>query len=191
MNVADIARELGYTGQWLEWGIVDEAYLQSQYEVFLRSEDKNQEHYRCRAFIDFLARNSHLTDDLIDKVFLLVDCGPDGCNLQGNRAIELIVSDILTDEQHFALAQRHPGVFEKPIGKRYKRESLFRKIQSTGLAANFAEIQTSADKVIHLWLFEHPELSREHLEWLKSAGANKSIRNRAEATLGSKRFRAS
>lgn len=189
MTVAQIIKQLGYTIQWLELGIVDQAYLESQYTEYARSDDKNQEHYRCRAFLDFIGRNSCLTDDVIDKIFLLTDSGPDGCNLIANRIIELIVSGILTDEQHFALADRHPGVLERPIGKLYERESLLRKVRRTGLAANFAEIQASADSSIHLSLFEHPELAREHVEWLASAGANKSVRNRAQAMLRSKRFR--
>ena len=189
MTVEAILQALGYTSEWLEWGIVDEAYLRSQYAKYCQSEDKDQEHYRWRAYLDFIRRSSCLSDDVIDKIFLLRDAGPDGCDLTDNRIIELIYSGILTDEQHFALADRHAGVLEEPVGKPYKRESLLRRIRQSGLTANFAEIQASADSAIHLNLFEHPELAREHLQWLQVAGANKSIRNRAEALLRSKRFR--
>ena len=189
MTVAQIIKQLGYTVQWLKWGIVDQTYLESQHTEYARSDDKNQEHYRCRAFLDFIGRNSCLTDDVIDKIFRLTDSGPDGCNLTANRIIELIVSGILTDDQHFALADRHPSVLERPSGKLYQRESLLRKIRRSGLAANISEIQASGDSAIQLSLFELPDLTREHLQWLKDDGANKGIRNRAEAILGSKRFR--
>ena len=189
MNVTEIVKQLGYTDQWLEWGIVDEAYLRAQHAEYVHSEDKNQEHYRCRAFLDFVRRNSRLTDGVIDKIFRLTDSGPDGCNLTTNRIIELILSGILTNEQHFALADRHPSVLERPIGKLYQRESLLRKIRRSGLSANFSEIQGCSDSAIQLILFEHPDLTREHLQWLKDNGANKSIRNRADAMLRSNRFR--
>jgi len=189
MNVGDIIKTLGYTVQWLEWGIVNEAYLESQYAGYFRSDDKNQEHYRCRAFRDFICRSSSLTDDVIDKVFLLRDDGPDGCDLTSNRVIELILSGILSDEQHFALANRQRSVLDRPIGKLYERESLLRKVRRTGLAANLSEIQASSDSFIQLSLLDHPDLARVHLQWLQGCGANKSIRNRAEALLRSKRFR--
>lgn len=189
MNVAGIIRQLGYTDQWLEWGFIDEAYLQAQYDEFLQSDDKNQEHYRCKAFCDFLSRNEHLTDVAIDNIFRLTDDGPDGCDLQTDRISELIFSGVLSDEQHFALGNRHPVVREPPLQKRYERETLLRKIRRTGLPENFAAIQATRDGAIHLCLLEHPEVTRQHLQWLASAGANKSIRNRADALLRSKRFR--
>ena len=189
MNVADVIRQLGYTDQWLEWGFIDETYLQVQYAEFLQSDDKNQEHYRCRAFCDFLSRNERLTDEAIDKIFRLTDDGPDGCNLLTDRISALIFSGVLSDEQHFALADRHPIVREPPLQKRYERETLLRRIRRTGLSENFAAIQATRDGAIHLCLLNHPEITHEHLQWLASGGANKSIRNRAEALLRSKRFR--
>jgi hypothetical protein len=173
----------------LEWGIVDEAYLRAQYAEYVQSDDKNQEHYRARAFHDFLSRRVQLTDETVDCIFRLTDEGPDGCDLTTNRIIELIVGGLLTDEQHFALAGHHPIVRQPPIERCYDRASLLIKIRRTGLAANFSDVQACADSVIHLNLLEHPELAREHLEWLASAGANKSIRNRAQSMLRSKRFR--
>jgi hypothetical protein len=189
MNVAGIIRQLGYTDQWLEWGFIDEAYLRAQYDEFLQSDDKNQEHYRCKAFYDFLSRKEHLTDVAIDNIFRLTDDGPDGCDLQTDRISELIFSGVLSDEQHFALGNRHPVVREPPLQKRYERETLLRQIRRTGLPKNFAAIQATRDGAIHLCLLEHPEVTRQHLQWLASAGANKSIRNRADALLRSKRFR--
>jgi hypothetical protein len=189
MTVEEILQALGYTHEWLEWGIVDEEYLRSQYAKYSQSDDKNQEHYRCQGFLDYLNLLQQVTDEMIDRIFLLTDAGPDGCDLTVNRLFELIGSGILTDEQHFALAHRHPGVLEKPIEEFYRRHSLLRKVRQSGLAANFTEIQESADSFIQLHLLDHPDVAREHLEWLKDAGASKSIRNRAEACLRSKKFR--
>ena len=98
MELAEIIKALGYTREWLEWDIVDEPYLQAQYAEYSRSDDKNQEHYRCGAFNDFLKRRSGLTDDQVDKIFRLTDNGPDRCDLSDNRLYALISSGILSDE---------------------------------------------------------------------------------------------
>jgi hypothetical protein len=190
VDLAEILSELGYTSEWLEWGIIDRPYLEAQYALYCRSEDKNQEHYRCRAFIDFLHRQPRLTDDLIDKVFQLEDHGPDGCDLSDNRVMELIDSGILSDDQYFGLADRHSRVLTPPVNRLYKRNGLLRKISRSGLAENFPEIQAIGDSAIQLFVLEHPDLTRAHVQWLAEAGSNKAIRNRAVALLRSKRFRA-
>jgi hypothetical protein len=189
MELAEIIKALGYTREWLEWDIVDEPYLQAQYAEYCRSDDKNQEHYRCGAFNDFLKRRSGLTDDQVDKIFRLTDNGPDRCDLADNRAIALIHSGVLSDEQHFAMATRHPRVLAPPIQRMYQRETLLRKIRQSGIAETFGETQASGDREVQCFLLEHPDLAREHLKWLAESGANKAIRNRAAALLGSKRFR--
>jgi hypothetical protein len=115
----------------------------------------------------------------VDRLLALTDEGDDGCDLSANRHIELIASRTLSDAQHFALSARHPRVLEPPVAKRYLRESLRRKIEATGLAANFAELQQHADAAIQLLMLDHPQLTRAQAQWLASAGANKAIRNRA------------
>jgi len=51
MNSADaIAKHFGYTDDWLRLGVVTHADLQQQLAEFDTSDDKNTEHYRCRAF---------------------------------------------------------------------------------------------------------------------------------------------
>src|SRR6185436_7409639 len=59
--VPEIMAELGYTPEWLSLGIVDEGHLRAQSALFQISEDKHPEHYRSRAFLDFLDRTRELT----------------------------------------------------------------------------------------------------------------------------------
>lgn len=189
MDLAEILTELGYTSEWLEWGIVEKQYLEVQYSEFCRSHDKNQEHYRCRAFADFLGRYTQMTDELVDRVLRLTDSGPDKCDLRINRMFALIGSRILSDEQHFALAGRYPRFLEPALVRLYRRESILRKIRRSGLADRFSEIQASEDKVLQVYVLDHPEVERNHLQWLTECGANKRIRNRAAAMLRSRKFR--
>lgn len=162
---------IGFTQAWVKAGVVDGADL--------ASDDLNGEHGRAAAFLAFLARSPSLTDGQVDQLLALTDEGADGCDLRTNRHIELIVSGKLTDAQHFALSARHPRVLAPPVAKRYLRESLRRKIDATGLAANFAELQQHADAAIQLLMLDHPELTHGQARWLSTAGANKAIRNRA------------
>jgi hypothetical protein len=189
VELTKIAAELGYTSPWLDWGFVDEPYLRAQYAQYTSTDDKNQEHYRCGAFREFLRRHSRLSDEVVDRIFRLADDGPDRCNLHQNRIFELLLSGRLSDEQHFALAKRQPTVLEPPLQKIYWRCGILRKIRQSGVAANFAEIQLVSDREVQLELLEHADLAREHLVWLAERGANKAIRNRAAQRLQRNQFR--
>jgi hypothetical protein len=189
MMSAQFLREFGYTQDWIACGVVDEVFLREQYAEYCRSDDKHQEHYRYRAFASFLARQSTLSDDLVDKIFSLTDAGPDGTDLSADRIIRLIASGLLTDEQHGRLGKQHPRVLDAPVRRQYLRESLRRKIRKEGIEASFAEIQESGDSHLQLEVLDHPEVTRSHLEWLKTSGSSRAIRNRATQLLGSRRFK--
>lgn len=162
---------IGFTAAWVRAGVVD--------DVDLASDDPNGEHGRAAAFLAFLRRSTSFTDAQVDQVLALTDEGADGCDLSAHRHIELIASRTLTDAQHFALSARHPRVLQPPVGKRYLRESLRRKIDATGLAVNFSELQQHADAAVQLLMLDHPQLTRAQAQWLAKAGVNKAIRNRA------------
>lgn len=189
MELPDVLQELGYTKSWLDLGIVSEDLARQQYAEYCTSDDQHQEHYRHKAFSLFLGRTPSVSDELVDDIFLLEDDGPDGHDLAAQRAIDLIISRKLSDEQHFKLVERHPEVLEPPIRKLYLRESLSRKIRATGLDANFQEIQLFRDSGIQWAILDRPDLSKSHVEWLATAGSNKVIRNRAAELLRSRRFR--
>ena len=164
-------QRIGFTQAWVNAGVVDSADL--------ASDDPNGEHGRAAAFLAFLRRSNSFTDGQVDQLLALTDEGDDGCDLSVNRHIELIASRTLSDAQHFALAARHPRVLEPPVAKRYLREGLRRKIEATGLEANFAELQQHADAEIQRLMLEHPQLTRAQAQWLATEGANRAIRNRA------------
>lgn len=189
MDLETILAELGYTRDWLAVGVVDETFLREQYAEFCRSEDKNQEHYRNGAFVSFLHRIASLSGEELSTLLNLTDNGPDRCDLAIERAIELLASGILTDEQLFGLAERHPRVLTPPLRKRYLREVLMRRIRRTGLEANFSEVQGLLDSTVQREILDHSELTRAQLEWLASHGLNKAIRNRATELLQCRRFR--
>jgi len=188
-EIEAILRELGYTREWLEAGVVDEHFLRQQYEEYLRSDDKNQEHYRAGAFFQFLQNKDSLSDAEIEAIIHLRDEGPDGCDFSGGRIMGLLDSPVLSDEQYEELARYFMSI-EPGYEEQYVRRSIGLRIWSQGLADEVREdIKRSDDSVLHRAMLEHEEVDRKHLLWLEEHGGNKAIRNRARQKVNSRRFR--
>ena len=179
MNTKEILKSLGYTDEWMALGIIDDDYLANQWDEYLNSDDKNEEHYRCGAVIDFFERKRDLTDSEIEAFLALEDDGPDGCDLRQNRAIEVLMRADLTASQ-FVMLGDHVLYQEDPVRKRYVRESVIRTVERSGLSRDQVErIKNSEDSVLHEILLDHEEVQVQDLEWLQKHGWNKRIRSRA------------
>ena len=188
-GIEAILRELGYTREWLEAGVVDEECLRQQYEEYLHSDDKDQEHYRAGAFSQFLQNKDSLSDAELEAILHLRDEGPDGCDLSEGRILGLLYSHLLSDEQHEELSRYFLSI-EPGYENQYVRERIARRMWSEGLTDEVCEdIKGSSDSVLHRGMLEHEEVDREHLLWLEEHGGNKAIRNRARQMLNSRRFR--
>ncbi len=185
-----IMRQLGYTENWLRLGVVDSNFLKHQYVEFLRSDDKNQEHYRHRAFLRFLDRREELPEGEIEAIFGLTDEGPDGCDLRQTRILELLDSEVLSDDQLSGLT-RFPEVLEsEAIRKKHRRCLLTRRLTAEGPTDEvFEAMRRSGDSILHLALLHRSDLRRQQVEWLAENGGNKSVRNQASQMLESRRFR--
>lgn len=68
---------LGFTEEWLRLGIVTPAQIAEAIQTFEQSDDKHSEHYRYKAFRDFLNRHRPLPPDLAIQLFELGDKDPD------------------------------------------------------------------------------------------------------------------
>ena len=79
---------LGFTEEWLKYGIISENRLLQLYNEIQSSEDKNAEHYRAYAFHEFILSKQSLSDSEIEAYFSLNDDGPDLCDLHENRIFE-------------------------------------------------------------------------------------------------------
>jgi len=99
MKIDNAKQRLGYTDEWLQFGIVTNEYVLDQFEEIETSEDKNAEHYRAWAFGQYLERKGNLTDLEVENIFKLRDKGPDNCDLTESRLHNLLFSNILTYEQ--------------------------------------------------------------------------------------------
>lgn len=180
---------LGYSQEWLDAGVVDDELIAAQWEAILTSDDPHPEHYRHRAFVDWLERQSHLSDAQLTGVMALRDWGPDGTDLHPSRVIELLRGDLLTDAQLEQLGA-YPEVHAPPIAKRYRRAVLRRRLDAEGPSADVcAAMREAGDPVLDEALLAHPDRTRAHLEWLASNGTTRRIRNLASSQLQSRRWR--
>jgi hypothetical protein len=187
-------KALGYTPEWLDFGIVTEEYLREQYMEYLRSDEDNQdrhleEHGRKRAFHDFIVARHALTDDEITRILQLKDDGPDCCDLRVDRVADMIWRGILTDSQMADLG-RLPEVHEAPLQHMYLRECRWRRLQSEGLTPEvFREIADSGDGELQRAVLSRSDVGRDHVAWLAEHGANKAVRNVAKQLLKSRSLR--
>jgi hypothetical protein len=184
-----ILKTLGYTPEWFDLGVVTEEYVRVQYAQYLSSDERYEEHYRARAFYDYMVAHRALTDGQIDRILQLKDDGPDRCDLRDNRITEMIVSGVLSDAQIAGLA-RLPEVHRAPIQRRYVRECLLRRLRSKGLTPEvFCEIADSGDGELQRVVLTRDDLCPEHVLWLAEHGANKAVRNVAKQLLQSRTLR--
>ena len=190
MSINKALKRLGYTREWLDYGIITTEYLIAQHLEIESSEDQNAEHYRCGAFEDFLKSKAALTETDIVNIFKLKDDGPDLCDLHIDRIHSLIYSGILNDNQLLSL-NSYPEVTEAPLQKLYNRECLIRKINELGIEACFCDIKQSNDPNIHKYILNLPELELNHINWLSKNSTNKKVRNIATQLSNSKKYRTS
>src|SRR5262249_40352417 len=77
LDLAAFARLLGFTSSWFEVGVIDDGVLARLQVEWEKGEDRNPEHYRYRAFREFLTARRPLTPDLAAALFELGNADPD------------------------------------------------------------------------------------------------------------------
>jgi hypothetical protein len=70
-DVSDIGALLGFTPAWYALEIVDQAFLARARAEWDKGEDRNTEHYRYRAFREFLAAHRPLSSQLAVALYEL------------------------------------------------------------------------------------------------------------------------
>jgi len=74
----DILRELEFSQDWIDLGIVSRSKLDEIEAEWITSDDKNTEHYRWRAFLDFMQLQESLDPLLARSLYELGARDPDG-----------------------------------------------------------------------------------------------------------------
>jgi Rps23 Pro-64 3,4-dihydroxylase Tpa1-like proline 4-hydroxylase len=176
LNDLDIKiRQLGYTQEWIESGIINEQQLLDQIDELNKSDDKNAEHYRWNAYIQYLKSKTNLSDQEIRNIINLHDS--DECDLSVSRIIELLNSNLLNNEQVNELGQ-DPIIEEEPIRKIYTRHKIMRELKNSGLSEDlFEKIKQNNDSYIQEEVLKSNSINLAQLEWLELNGVTRKIRN--------------
>lgn len=78
MESMDIFRELEFSHEWIELGIITPAKLKQFETEWATGDDRNTEHYRWRAFLDFIEAKESLDDSTARALYNLGANDPDG-----------------------------------------------------------------------------------------------------------------
>ncbi len=171
------ARKLGYTQRWFDLGVVDAEAVRRQMAEWADSGDHFEEHYRHRAFGDYLRRRDGLTDEELLQILRLDDDGRDATDLRESRVIMLLDSGLLSDDQIEGLVG-HPSLSSKSVQMLHQRHRVLRRLGSEGLSTGvFEAIQLSEDATLQRTALEHDGLTLEQASWLASNGVNRRVRN--------------
>ncbi|MGR6874589.1 hypothetical protein ACU6U9_20365 [Pseudomonas sp. HK3] len=187
MNIDTSLIRLGFTEEWIEFGIITEGYVLELNEEITTSEDKNAEHYRGWAFSEYLKSKSSLSDREVCNIFKIQDNGPDKCDLHGDRIYSLLHSNLLTDLQLEEL-EVYPEVLQPPLQKLYFRKRIIRKVDANGVDACFSDITNANDPDVNEYVIRCEDINLKHINWFKENGGNKRIRNIAKQLASSRKY---
>lgn len=85
----NILRQLEFSQEWLDLGIVDPDKLHTLEFEWNSSNDKNPEHYRWRAFLDFLRSQEFLDPIIAKRLYDLGASDPDSA-MGGSMMAEVL-----------------------------------------------------------------------------------------------------
>jgi len=69
---------LKYSDAWFDYGFIDEDNLMEQIEELEQGKDPNTEHYRYKAFLNFIDKHNSFEDEEIENYIKLVEADVDG-----------------------------------------------------------------------------------------------------------------
>ena len=85
----EIVETLKFTREWLELGIVPDDVLTSLEALWLTGDDLNTEHYRWKAFVDFMEQHSVLEHDVLRRLYRLGQTDDDS-SMGGAMIVEVL-----------------------------------------------------------------------------------------------------
>ena len=91
-------KDFEYTKKWLEYEILTKDYLEKQIEEFEKGEDDNLEHYRYKAFINWMNRQDVITQENFNNIIEIIEKDSD-FSISKAMLFDLKHSDKLNIEQ--------------------------------------------------------------------------------------------
>lgn len=186
MNDQELSRylsKLGYTGQWLECGLLTTEQLLVQINAYDNEQNKHTEHYRYKAFRNYLADKETLSDAEFGN-YLNIALSDEDTVMASSALIDLFTKIGLSDTQFNKLVAQM-----KALGDWTKstlvRQTLLRRLKHKPLTEElFQECFKNGDNLIQEYLISLA--NPEQLETLSLKGRVKKTRNMATQVLRQK-----
>ena len=77
MDAQEVIKRLQFSDRWLDLGVVTESQLEQFGKALAAGDDTNPEHYRWRAFTQFIASQQTLDDETAKALYKLGESDPD------------------------------------------------------------------------------------------------------------------
>ena len=172
-ELEDRLAKLGYTQLWLDYGVLTMEYFLAQEQELEHSDDKWTEHYRYRAFKDYLSSKSQLSDIEFDN-YLKLTLHDEDPVMAGSVAVGLFRMTDLTELQFQKLCTTI-GHFGEWTNKTVIRETLLAQLKNEELTADlFIKCVENGDSAVQEYLLEITDIRQ--LQELAFKGKNKRIR---------------
>jgi hypothetical protein len=182
----DLAR-FGYSTLWLDYGLIDRAFLHAQVDQQRATGDPHGEHYRYAAFVRWLRHRQSATDDELLRFTELAQADPDPA-MGRSALIELVQTAWLTAAQRALVSERLAGA-DPVIQNIIRRVALLHLLEGGALDEDlFQRCLDEGDRVVHVALLDHPALTRDQVNALSRRGATRAIRRRATQRSQSRRW---
>ncbi len=171
---------LGYTSQWLEYGLLTEILLREQLRTFAKAHDKNTDHYRYATFRNYLATKDSLTDLELNRYMELALFDHDNV-MAGAALVDLFTKLNLSDDQFNKLTTQLKGLGDWTKNT-VTRQTLLRKLKQKELTDTlFRECIAQGDAVVQEYLI--PLSNGDQLATLSVQGRTKKIKTMASRFL--------
>lgn len=173
---------LGYTTNWIDFGLLDTAKVNDQYQALQNSDDEDPAQFRLITFMTWLDAKKEISDTELQNILILAREDEDQ-NIGGSILRILFVSPIITEKQFNVLKAKLPA-YGAWTEKLIIREVLSRKIDQEEVTQQLLE-----DSLAYKRNFDDNRLlikliaKTEDIELLKSFennGSGKRLRTIAE-----------
>lgn len=170
---------LGYTKQWLAFGLLTVDDLNAQCERFWTGEDTHAEHYRYGTFRRYLATKKLLSDEELANYFHLILADDDGM-MAGAAAQDLFSLISLTDSQFQYTCEKIDALDGEWKIRLLTRQKLLRVLQKNGLSPDlFTDCLRNGDKIVQEFIIDLAD--KQQLAELAANGITKKVRSLATA----------
>ena len=175
---------LGYSSDWLEWGLLSEAALQEQITDYRAGPNTHLEHYRYAAFRKILSSRPALTDEEITRYIALAQ--QDAVQAMAQAALADLLTWARLRPEQFDRLTCHADFAAPLFQKLALRRRLLTDLEANSAisATAFAACLASQDANLQRRLVSRPELTSEQVQGLMEYGVTRAIRNMARNRQG-------